>query len=102
MRDRLQNSGDIQKASSLSTRQTVSAIDVDRVCIKCEIFTDTKSAIPTRTGSPAPTKENAAYEMMAPTGVDALNTARCFLHSTRGNDVDKRDVVNAREVGARV
>ena len=37
---------------------------------------------------------------MAPTGVDALNSIRCFLHSTRERDVDIRETVYARAVGA--
>ena len=37
---------------------------------------------------------------MAPTGVEALNSSRCFLHSTREREVDIREIVYAREVGA--
>lgn len=37
---------------------------------------------------------------MAPTGVEALNKARCFLHSGRGKEVANKDVVSAKAVGA--
>lgn len=37
---------------------------------------------------------------MAPAGVEALKTAKCFLHFARGMEVASRDVVNANEVGA--
>ena len=37
---------------------------------------------------------------MAPSGVDALNSIKCFLHPTRVREVDIRDRVYAKEVGA--
>jgi len=37
---------------------------------------------------------------MAPAGVEALKTARYFLHFVRGREVASRDVVSANEVGA--
>ncbi len=33
-------------------------------------------------------------------GVEALNKARCFLHSGRGKEVANKDVVSAKAVGA--
>lgn len=48
----------------------------------------------------APRKDSNTNETSAPTGVDALNTAMCFLHSGRGSDIDNNDVVSASAVGA--
>lgn len=46
------------------------------------------------------TIESSEYAMMAPMGVDALNTAICFRHSARGSDVASSDVLRANTVGA--
>ena len=47
-----------------------------------------------------PNNEKATYEVIAPTGVEALNSNRCFLHSTREREVDISEMVYARDVGA--
>jgi hypothetical protein len=44
--------------------------------------------------------DSRAYARIAPTGVEALNTAMCLRHSDRGSDVANREVVKARTAGA--
>ena len=46
------------------------------------------------------TNDKSVYTRIAPTGVEALNTATCFRHSDRGNDVASNDVDSARTAGA--
>ena len=57
-------------------------------------------AVPTPSTFFDPKNEKDAYEAIAPTGVDALNRIRCLLHSTREREVDIRETVYARAVGA--
>lgn len=57
-------------------------------------------AVPTPSTCFDPKNEKDVYEAIAPTGVDALNSIRCLLHSTREREVDIRETVYAREVGA--
>jgi hypothetical protein len=64
------------------------------------IRTDTKSAIPTPPLSPNPKREKIIYARIAPIGVDELNMSKCRRHSIRVRDVDRRDSVNAKAVGA--
>ena len=47
-----------------------------------------------------PRKERIPNEARAPNGVDALKNAMCFLHSERGNELERSDMERARAVGA--
>jgi hypothetical protein len=51
---------------------------------------------------PPPTfkKVNSPYDTRAPTGVEAENKAMNFLQSDREREVERRDVVSAKAVGA--
>jgi len=48
-----------------------------------------------------PKNAKEKYARIALRGVERLKKARYFLQSTRGRLVDRRDVVNASEVGAK-
>lgn len=64
-------------------------------------LTEMRSAIPVQS-PPAlePKKDRIPNDARAPSGVDALKNAMCFLHSERAKDVESRDMDKARAVGA--
>jgi len=63
--------------------------------------TERRSAIPAMLASlPSPSHEKSMYEAIAAKGVDEQKMRRYLRHSGRGRFVDKREVVNASEVGA--
>jgi len=62
--------------------------------------TDTRSATPVQLPACAPTKDKMPNEQSAPRGVATLKKATCFLISDRGREVDSRDDVKAKAVGA--
>lgn len=66
------------------------------------VLTETRRATPAHPPSPLPRNENRRYETSAPTGLEALKMARCFLHFARGREVARREVVNAKAVGAKI
>ena len=63
--------------------------------------TENSSVMPgQRLRPPTPKNDSTAYDSSVPTGVDALNIARCRLQSAIGRSVATRDVVSASAVGA--
>lgn len=63
-------------------------------------LTESSRAIPVQFPTWAPMKPNRRNDTSAPTGVATLKTATCFLMSERGREVDSREDVSARAVGA--
>ena len=63
--------------------------------------TENSSVMPgQRLRPPTPKNDSTAYDSSVPTGVDALNMAKCRLQSATGRSVATRDVVSASAVGA--
>lgn len=63
--------------------------------------TDIRRAIPMNLPlSPSTNREKSIYDAMDTSGVEALKIARYFLQSGLGKLEDRRDVVNAKAVGA--
>jgi hypothetical protein len=50
-------------------------------------------AVPTPSACPDPKYEYVAYEAIAPTGVEVLNSSKCLLQSAREREVDIREMV---------
>lgn len=98
----LQNGRDVEKRPALSgatNRSDVSLLAADE-----NAPTENSSATPVHRESPfcPPKSARSAYDSRVPNGVDALKAAKCRLHSATGREVESKDVVSARAVGARM
>ena len=62
--------------------------------------TENNSAVLCHVPPLRPKNDRTAYDRSVAIGVAELKIAKCRLHSATGRDVDRRDVVRARAVGA--
>lgn len=96
-----QHRRDVQERPALRAAQSVNK----HVCLdrNAGARTENSSAPPGHRPPPfesAPKNASSTYDATAPSGVDALNSARCFLHSARASPAPMSDVVSASAVGA--